>query len=79
MAPLQIRKTFSGFAPDLQIDLKRPCISASVRRDATAGDPNDMGLPEHELRPDLSWLWLRPGGAVRMTGDPRARFRSAFS
>ena len=26
MAPPRIRKTFSGFAPDLQIDLKRPCI-----------------------------------------------------
>ena len=25
MAPQRIRKTFSGFAPDLQIDLKRPC------------------------------------------------------
>ena len=25
MAPQQIRKTFSGFIPDLQIDSKRPC------------------------------------------------------
>ena len=26
MAPPRIRKAFSGFAPDLQIHLKRPCI-----------------------------------------------------
>ena len=25
MAPLRICKVFSGFAPDLQIDLKGPC------------------------------------------------------
>ena len=25
MAPPRIRKVFSGFAPDLQIDLKGPC------------------------------------------------------
>ena len=30
MAPLRIRKVFSGFAPDLQIDLKGPCIPPSV-------------------------------------------------
>ena len=27
MAPPRICKVFSGFAPDLQIDLKRPCSS----------------------------------------------------
>ena len=27
MAPQRIRKTFSGFTPNLQIDLKRPCTS----------------------------------------------------
>ena len=26
---------------------------ASARLDLGAGDPNDMGLSEHELRPDL--------------------------
>ena len=30
MAPLRIRKVFSGFAPDLQIDLKGPCIPPPV-------------------------------------------------
>ena len=30
MAPPRIRKVFSGFAPDLQIDLKRPCIPPPV-------------------------------------------------
>ena len=29
MAPPQIRKVFSGFAPDLQIDLKGPCKATS--------------------------------------------------
>ena len=30
MAPPGIRKVFSGFAPDLQIDLKGPCIPPPV-------------------------------------------------
>ena len=30
MAPPRIRKVFSGFAPDLQIDLKSPCIPPPV-------------------------------------------------
>ena len=30
MAPPRIRKVFSGFAPDLQIDLKRPCIPPPI-------------------------------------------------
>ena len=30
MAPPRIRKVFSGFAPDLQIDLKGPCIPPPV-------------------------------------------------
>ena len=30
MAPLRIRKTFSEFTLDLQIDLKRPCIPPPV-------------------------------------------------
>ena len=31
MAPQQIWKTFSGFAPDLQIDLKRPCTGSNYK------------------------------------------------
>ena len=31
MAPPRIRKTFSGFTPDLQIDLKRPCNPPSPK------------------------------------------------
>ena len=54
-------------------------FNASVRLDVKAGDPNDMGLPEHELRSDLPWPRPSPGGAVCMTGDPGLRFRSAFS
>ena len=30
MAPPRIRKFFPGFAPDLQIDLKGPCIPPPV-------------------------------------------------
>ena len=30
MAPLRIRKVFSGFALDLQIDLKGPCIPPPI-------------------------------------------------
>ena len=30
MAPPRIRKVFSGFAPDLQIDLKGPCIGGET-------------------------------------------------
>ena len=54
-------------------------FSASMRLHTTAGDPSDIGLPEHELCPDLPWLQLRPGGAVCVTGDPGVRFRSSFS
>ena len=52
---------------------------ASARLDPTAGDPNDMGLPEHELRPDPPLPRPSPGGVACITGDPGARFRSAFS
>ena len=52
---------------------------ASARLDPTAGDPNDMGLPEHELHPDPPLPQPSPGGVARITGDPGARFRSAFS
>ena len=52
---------------------------ASARLDPTAGDPYDMGLPEHELRPDPPLPRPSPGGAACVTGYPRVRFRSAFS
>ena len=52
---------------------------ASARLDPTAGDPNYMGLPEHELCPDPLLPQPSPGGAALVTGDPGARFRSAFS
>ena len=52
---------------------------ASARLHPSAGDPNDMGLSEHELRPDPPWPRSSPGGAVRVTGDPGVTFRSAFS
>ena len=31
MAPPRIRKVFSGFAPDLQIDLKGPCTFSDTK------------------------------------------------
>ena len=52
---------------------------ASARLDPTARDPYDMGLPEHELRPDPPLPRPSPGGVACITGDPWARFRSAFS
>ena len=52
---------------------------ASPRLDLGAGDPNDMGLSEHELHPDPPCPRSSPGGAAHLTGDPGAMFRSAFS
>ena len=52
---------------------------ASARLDPTAGEPNDMGLSEHELCPDHFYLGPVLEGVVCVTGDPGARFRSAFS
>ena len=52
---------------------------ASAKLDPTARDPNDMGLPEHELHPDPPLLRPSPGGVAHIRGDPGARFRSAFS
>ena len=46
MAPPRIHKTFSRFAPDLQIDLKRPC------RVATANEVPEA-MPSLELAKDL--------------------------
>ena len=37
------------------------------------------GFPEYELRSDLLHPWWSPGGAVRVTWDPGAKFRSSFS
>ena len=53
-------------------------FNASARLVVPAGDPNDMGLLEHELHSDLLWPWPSPGGAVYVTGDPGAKFRSVF-
>ena len=39
----------------------------------------DIGLPEYELHSDLLWLWLSPGRATRLIGDPGAMFRRSFS
>ena len=50
-----------------------------ARLDVPARDPNDIGLPEYELRCDLLQLRLSPGGAWCRTGDPGAKFRSLFS
>ena len=54
-------------------------LRASARLDMTAGDPSDIGLPEHELRPDKPNPRPNPGGAGCIRGDPGVRFRSAFS
>ena len=52
---------------------------ACTRLDVPAGDPMDMGLPEYKLRSDLLQLWLSPGGAACLMGDPGAIFRRSFS
>ena len=41
MAPPRIRKVFSGFAPDLQIDLKGPCNISTGDRDEEKMSPQD--------------------------------------
>ena len=45
MAPPRIRKVFSGFAPDLQIDLKGPCNIFGVN----VGEPWAPGEVEEEV------------------------------
>ena len=49
MAPPRIRKTFSGFAPDLQIDLKRPCtVEATLPPSDTSQSvprPRELSVP----------------------------------
>ena len=45
MAPPRIRKVFSGFAPDLQIDLKGPC-----RQDQILNEMSDIKVDVEELK-----------------------------
>ena len=47
-------------------------FKANARLEVTAGDPNDIGLSEQELRPET--LAPRP-----IPGDPSARLSNAFS
>ena len=44
-----------------------------------AGDPNNIGLSEQELRPKTLAPRPIPGGAELLTGDPSARLSNAFS
>ena len=55
MAPPQIREVFSGFAPDLQIDLKGPCTSFIA--DSQSHDQLAMG-PYLELVGGASHAYL---------------------
>ena len=44
-----------------------------------AGDPNDIGLSEQELRPETLAPRPIPGGTELLTGDPGAGLSNAFS
>ena len=58
----------------------RACIfKANARLEVMAGDPNDIGLSEQELRPESLTPRPIPGSAKLLTGDPRARLSNAFS
>ena len=54
-------------------------FKANVRLEVMAGDPNDIGLSEQELRPETLAPRPIPGGAELLTGDPGARLSNAFS
>ena len=54
-------------------------LKANVRLEVMAGDPNDIGLSEQELRPETLAPRPIPGGAELLTGDPNARPSNAFS
>ena len=56
MAPPQIRKTFSGFAPGLQIDLKRPCTIFIESADDKAYDYIDQRMMMQALMPILKLI-----------------------
>ena len=50
----------------------------NVRLEVTAGDPNDIGLSEQELRPESLTPQPIPGGAELLTGDQGTRPSNAF-
>ena len=54
-------------------------FKAKARLEVTAGDPNDIGLSEQELRPESLAPRLISGGAELLTGDPGARPSNTFS
>ena len=54
-------------------------FKANARLEVMAGDPNDIGLSEQELRPETLGPQPIPGGAELLTGDPGARLSNAFS
>ena len=54
-------------------------FKANARLEVTAGDPNDIGLSEQELRPETLAPRPIPGSAELLTGDPSARLSNTFS
>ena len=53
-------------------------FKANARLKVGAGDPNDIGLSEQELRPETLALRPIPGSAELLTGDPGAKLSNAF-
>ena len=53
-------------------------FKANVRLEVGAGDPNDIGLLEQELRPKTLAPRLIPGSTEPLTGDPGAKLSNAF-
>ena len=53
-------------------------FKAKARLEVTAGDPNDIGLSEQELRPESLAPQPIPGSAELLTGNPGARPSNAF-
>ena len=54
-------------------------FKANARLEVMAGDPNNIGLSEQELRPKTLAPQPIPGSAELLTGDPGARPSNAFS
>ena len=68
MAPPRIRKTFSGFAPDLQIDLKRPCKWGANPRRAPTYDFAKMFQKLNEI--ERIWTGgIHPSRPFRSTNE----------
>ena len=55
MAPPRIRKVFSGFAPDLQIDLKGPCICQLYEEEQNGKVREGRKVVPSSKMPDLGW------------------------